>query len=635
MKTTLALFTALVTLGQTFGASDPGLAAWHLDNLFFHSSQRLDPIVAPNGVASHVHRIVGGSNFGANYNYDQYAASGCSTAAVQADNSNYWMPQLFWKENGTYTPIKAGHRFYYFLHRNKPDEPVKPFPPGLRMLVGNLNAKSQADTGVPQGVFNFVCLKDHFITPSGDKSGPDFNFDRECPQGLVTTVRFPTCWDGKNLYKSDGSHMAYTDNLQFGFCPVSHPVRIPGIMLEYTWQTYNLRPGVPLKDHLVWANGDTTGYGLHADFVDGWDTDVLNKALNDPGCLTGEMTMTACPTLAMYANMQAAINCKPARGVLESVEDLKPITSLPGCNKEWSSGAKPACNPAVANPDVPGGIKGTDGSLVYTGPSMLPDNNDPPNKWTRKGCIGGPSALTNSFTYSDAALTQAKCQNTCAEWGMPYAGLNAGQYCICGSDIDPSAYHWSDGQCNTPCKGDTSKTCGGNGKLELFRNPSATTIKHPGVTDSQYIGCRRQGTTGSALTAASISYQGSMTVDFCKQYCTAQKQRYAALVLGRTCMCGNAWANNGGTPMPQDTCNVPCTGNNKQLCGSNTISISAYDLTLPGGSSPSGGSTDITSSSTASSAPSGAVTVTKTVTVTAACTPPAHRRRAHRDFRAS
>lgn len=72
----------------------------------------------------------------------------------------------------TYTPIPANHRvsftafphftpfslltvsvheFYYFLTRNQPDEPVSPFPEGLRMLAGNKSAKAFEDTGFTQG----------------------------------------------------------------------------------------------------------------------------------------------------------------------------------------------------------------------------------------------------------------------------------------------------------------------------------------------------------------------------------------------------------------------------------------------------------------------------------------------------
>ncbi|KAK8861339.1 hypothetical protein IAR55_002158 [Kwoniella newhampshirensis] len=623
----LVLTVLIPLLGFLNQAAAQAVDAWHLDTMYTLITERLDPIINPNGVSSHAHRILGGSNFGANYNYNLYDSSSCSSAAVQADNSNYWMPQLFWKEtNGTFTPLKAGTRFYYFLARNKPDIPVKAFPPGLRMVIGNPNAKDSSSTNLPAPAQGFICLKDHFSSPTGDKAGPDFNFATDCPQGLTTTIKFPPCWDGVNLYKPDGSHMAFTDNLQYGSCPVSHPIRLPAIMLEYVWQTYNLRPGVPLKGNLVWANGDTTGYGLHADFVNGWDTAVLNQALNDPNCVgKGEMTMTACPVLAQHMNNAAALACRPARGVLETIQDGVALPSLPGCNIPWSSGNKPTCSPPVSNPGLPSGLTGQDGSLTYTGSDYpLPSlTSYPANKWSRVGCQGGQNSLLNVIQYTDAALTPARCQTYCSEWGMQFSALISGSYCQCGTGLDPAAFMYPDAHCKQPCSGASGFTCGGNGKLELFYNPSSTTVNHPGVTDPQHVGCRKEGNGGRALAASYISYD-PMTIEWCKNYCIAQKQPLAGLEFGRVCMCGPSFANGGGVPQPQSYCNAPCSGNSKQICGGPAATLSVYNLTLPGGPGTSSAVTSaITSTKSSTNAPSasgGTFTVTKTVTVTAACT---------------
>jgi len=40
-------------------------------------------------------------------------------------------------------------------------------------------------------------------------------------------------------------------------------------MLEVLIQTYRWAPGETVKGKLAWANGDTTGYGVHADFTNG------------------------------------------------------------------------------------------------------------------------------------------------------------------------------------------------------------------------------------------------------------------------------------------------------------------------------------------------------------------------------
>lgn len=83
-------------------------------------------------------------------------------------------------------------------------------------------------------------------------------------------MKFPPCWDGINLYKSDQSHMNFPQyGAHYGACPASHPIRLPGIMLEAYLQTYRWAPGETVKGKLAWANGDVTGFGAHADFTNG------------------------------------------------------------------------------------------------------------------------------------------------------------------------------------------------------------------------------------------------------------------------------------------------------------------------------------------------------------------------------
>lgn len=62
--------------------------AWHVDNIWPLATERIDPVVSPNGVSSHMHRIVGGSQFGASYDGKEYEQASCSSASIQADKSN-------------------------------------------------------------------------------------------------------------------------------------------------------------------------------------------------------------------------------------------------------------------------------------------------------------------------------------------------------------------------------------------------------------------------------------------------------------------------------------------------------------------------------------------------------------------
>jgi len=262
---TSSLAVAVAGLASLGGAYAQ-VAAWHMDTLRLLTISRLDPVISPNQVASHMHQIVGGNAFGAAYNYEDQVRSSCTTASITADKSNYWMPKLYWlNDDGSFIPIPGGHRFYYFLGRNSPAEPVAPFPEGFRVIAGDPFAKS------PNSAHSFTCHVNADLF-TGSIMQDNFNFDRDCPYGIRVEVSFPECWNGQDLYKSDGSHVSYPAgaNQRQGPCPWSHPIRLPQIMLEYTWSPSAWAPGVPTKGKLAWANGDTTGYGLHADFINGY-----------------------------------------------------------------------------------------------------------------------------------------------------------------------------------------------------------------------------------------------------------------------------------------------------------------------------------------------------------------------------
>lgn len=64
----------------------------HLDDAYIIVNEELDPVVSPNVQASHMHKVIGGSRFGASYNYDDYSGAKCTSLAMQRDYSNYWMP---------------------------------------------------------------------------------------------------------------------------------------------------------------------------------------------------------------------------------------------------------------------------------------------------------------------------------------------------------------------------------------------------------------------------------------------------------------------------------------------------------------------------------------------------------------
>lgn len=185
-----------------------------------------------------------------------------------------------------------------------PSQPVQAWPEGFRLLAGDPNRKS------PNGAFVYECHRKPDLSDSVQSD--NFNFDDPCLGGIKFDLTFPSCWDGVNLYKNDQSHMAYpTRGIRDGPCLASYPIRLPSILLEYTYHPEShaaVTKGQNVKGHLAWANGDTTGYGLHADFMMGWDREILTKALNAPGCVNtgGAITIQSCPVSSRRSVMSEA-----------------------------------------------------------------------------------------------------------------------------------------------------------------------------------------------------------------------------------------------------------------------------------------------------------------------------------------
>lgn len=102
--TVLLCFLALLLphLSPTLAGDD----GWHLDFVYQLVNEELDPVVSPNAEGSHMHKVIGGSQFGASYNYAEYSAANCSSLRIQADKSNYWMPGGF-------------HNLPILVHRNE------------------------------------------------------------------------------------------------------------------------------------------------------------------------------------------------------------------------------------------------------------------------------------------------------------------------------------------------------------------------------------------------------------------------------------------------------------------------------------------------------------------------------------
>jgi len=236
---------------------------------------RVDPIVNPGALAAHAHTIVGAFNVGVNATFDTLLNSECTSCEITPDKSAYWTPNLYYQRpNGTFEEVyHTGSVIYYLGRGYTPDgkQQFVPFPKGFKMVSGNKAVRKYNATGMTWGnatyyskpiadAVTFACLS----VPLGPET-PNMVNVPSCVNGLRAQIHFQSCWDGKNLYKTDNSHVAYLSGIDNGVCPPGYPVLLPHIFME-TLYSVSLLANTSDGGRFVFSQGDPTGYGFHGDF---------------------------------------------------------------------------------------------------------------------------------------------------------------------------------------------------------------------------------------------------------------------------------------------------------------------------------------------------------------------------------
>jgi len=144
--------------------------------------------------------------------------------------------------------------------------------------------------------------------------------------------------------------MAYPDGIDSGQCPYTHPVRLVSIFYEVY---FNVAPFYTRNDggRFVLANGDPTGYGLHGDFINGWNRDVLERAVKN--CTADSGVIEDCPVFQDEDrfNDDDDMNKCSAPDPLPGDVVNTPVQYLPGCvkvtdgpNPATAADVDPACS---------------------------------------------------------------------------------------------------------------------------------------------------------------------------------------------------------------------------------------------------------------------------------------------------
>ncbi|RAH65543.1 DUF1996 domain-containing protein [Aspergillus aculeatinus CBS 121060] len=315
MHQKMKLDVAIVTCLAIF--TDVANAFWRLPCRGRSGVARIDPIMAPGIPSDHVHAVHGSGGFSMSANEASLKQSSCTSCAVTQDKSAYWAPALYFvHQNGDAELVNevGGMLAYYLLN----GENVTAFPENFRMMAGDTyrrdfpwpipdppqsewSGNDLKQEALRQKAVGFNCLnyqKDpepslgrHFL--------PNKTYlDEHCTEGVRFELMFPSCWNGKDIDTPDHkSHLAYPSLVMDGECPKGFEHRLVSLFYESIWDTYAFKSK---KGNFVLANGDPTGYGYHGDFMYGWDSQVLQQAVDTCTNMSGEVT--DCPVFTLQSD---------------------------------------------------------------------------------------------------------------------------------------------------------------------------------------------------------------------------------------------------------------------------------------------------------------------------------------------
>eukprot|EP00603_Paraphysomonas_imperforata_P010235 CAMPEP_0114461714 /NCGR_PEP_ID=MMETSP0104-20121206/6427_1 /TAXON_ID=37642 ORGANISM="Paraphysomonas imperforata, Strain PA2" /NCGR_SAMPLE_ID=MMETSP0104 /ASSEMBLY_ACC=CAM_ASM_000202 /LENGTH=291 /DNA_ID=CAMNT_0001634513 /DNA_START=219 /DNA_END=1090 /DNA_ORIENTATION=+ len=192
-----------------------------------------------------------------------------TTCSCPADGSSYWVPSLYYrdpKDDKLYI-VPSYTKAYYFNRGNT--QPLQPLPQNLRMIRGDPLRAEPLDFN---GSDSTLVVWEGTDVPGSFPSWLDHDWQLR--------IMFPNCWDGVNLVTSkenENTHVAFRDD-STGLCPDSHPVRIPQLFMEIQYQVAFM--SATSRSDFIFSMGDVNGWGGHADYVSGWNNEVLDAALN-------------------------------------------------------------------------------------------------------------------------------------------------------------------------------------------------------------------------------------------------------------------------------------------------------------------------------------------------------------------
>ncbi|KAI1857602.1 uncharacterized protein JN550_013114 [Neoarthrinium moseri] len=280
------------------------------------------------------------------------------------------------------------------------------------------------------------------------------------------------------------------------------------------------------------------------------------------------------PASPLGSKTESAVTTKPTGGSSPSVtavttSQASSATSQP-TSKPTSLVTSPS--PAGSTSKTPSPASSPASSSSAAAPAPNNGGIVAPGGSSYVGCvseINGGRTL-NAWSTARADMSIDLCLSLCSKQGLPFAGVEYGNECFCGTQLAPAArVDPGAGFCDMRCGGNKAQVCGGRSLLSVFKNASmAGPAIPPKAGDGgafAFAGCYEESSP-RALPAA-VTNDGGMTVDACARFCDRQGFAFAGLEYGRECWCAKAI-----TPAARKTddgrCDMQCAGAaGSQYCG--------------------------------------------------------------------
>ncbi|KAJ3555814.1 hypothetical protein NM688_g2369 [Phlebia brevispora] len=217
------------------------------------------------------------------------------------------------------------------------------------------------------------------------------------------------------------------------------------------------------------------------------------------------------------------------------------------------------------------------------GPPVVNYNPGPlPSGWsTLAPCVqDNPSRIfENVVVYNSSTNTAANCATTCGAQGYPYAGVEYGEECLCGTGLTagtPENTTIDESNCDMVCLGNTQLSCGGSWALQLYQGPQATLDLPAGWMTA--IPCAVD-TSSRVLANDVITILSNNTAAVCATHCQSTGYTFAGVEYGTECHCGTGYAGDvEPVEAPVSDCNMPCNPDKGLMCGG-SWRIQIYEYT--------------------------------------------------------